>query len=70
MDSDRDETRTVARLPGLDIAILHRGAHSDGGEEVMLALRVVSPLRGPGHLGQAAHPLLFWTALAQAAWSP
>ncbi len=26
---DPDETRTFARLPGLDIAVLHRGVHGN-----------------------------------------
>lgn len=69
MDGDRDETKVIARLPGLDIAILHRGVRG-GGEEVMVALRAVSPLRNSRHLGEATHPLLFWMGLAQAAWNP
>jgi hypothetical protein len=68
MNGDRDETKVVARLPGLDIAVVHRGARS-GGEEVMVALRAVSPFRAPGHLG-AANPLLFWMGLVGAAWDP
>ena len=69
MDGDRDETKVIAHLPGLDIAVLHRGA-CGGGEEVMVALRAVSPLRALGHLGAAANPLLFWMSLAEAAWNP
>src|SRR5690349_21504237 len=61
MNGDRDEAKVVARLPGLDIAVVHRGARS-GGEEVMVALRAVSPFRAPGRLG-AANPLLFWMGL-------
>ena len=26
---DPDETRAYARLPGLDVAVLHRGAHGN-----------------------------------------
>ena len=66
MNGDRDETKVVARLPGHDIAVVHRGARS-GGEEVMVALRAVSPFCVPGHLG-AANPLLFW--MAGTAWDP
>lgn len=66
---DPGETRAYARLPGLDIAVLHRGAHGDDGEQVMIALRAAPSFAALGHPFGAAHPFLLWAHLAQAAWA-
>ena len=83
-DSPPDETRAVARLPGLEIEIRHRVAA--GGEGEMLALRIT----GTPDLGAASRTLLppllpyamptaplallapwqLWTAMMEAAWRP
>ena len=40
--ADPEETRAYARLPGLDIAVLHRrGVQGGDGEQVVVALRAV-----------------------------
>ena len=64
---DPDETRAYARLPGLDMAVLHRGGHG-GGEEVVVALRTAPSFAALGRPLGAADPLLLWMGLAQAAW--
>jgi hypothetical protein len=83
-DAPPDETRAVARLPGLEIEIRHRVAA--GGEGEVLALRVV----GTPDLGAASRALLppllphaiptfplpllapwqLWAAMVEAAWRP
>ena len=69
---DPDETRAYARLPGLDVAVLHRAAHGGEGEQVMVALRA-APSSPFGVLGRpaagAADPLLLWVGLTQAMWA-
>jgi hypothetical protein len=65
---DPDETRAYARLPGLDIAVLHRGVHG-GGEEVVVAVRTVPSSAAFGCPLGAADPLLLWMGLAQMAWA-
>jgi hypothetical protein len=65
---DPDETRAFARLPGLDIAVLHRSVHG-GGEEMVVALRTAPSFRALGRPLGAADPLLLWMGLAQAAWA-
>jgi hypothetical protein len=69
-DQDRDETRAFARLPGLDIAVLHRGTRADGGAQVVIALRAMptaDAIRPPTMA--ASDPFLFWVSLTQAAWT-
>jgi hypothetical protein len=65
-----EETRAYARLPGLDIAVLHRGAHGGSGEQVMIALRAVPSFAALGHPAWgAADPLVLWMRLGQAMWA-
>ncbi len=66
---DPDETRAFARLPGLDIAVLHRGARGGDGEQVMIAMRAVPSFRALGRPMGAADPLLLWMGLTQAVWA-
>jgi hypothetical protein len=57
-----EETRIVARLPHVDLAVVHRRANC-GAEEMLVALRLAPP-------GQAImNPLLPWMLLSQALWS-
>ncbi|WP_135470490.1 hypothetical protein [Crenalkalicoccus roseus] len=62
----QDETRAIARLPGLDIEIRHTPPGPGSGERLSVTLEAAPAL---GRLDAAA-PLLFWTMLAQAAWTP
>ncbi len=66
---DSDETRAYARLPGLDIAVIHRGAHGGGWEEVMVAVRAVPSFGAFGRPVGAVDPLLLWTRFAQVMWA-
>ncbi len=66
---DPEETRAFARLPGLDIAVLHRGARGGEGEQVVIALRTAPPFAALGRPTPAVDPLLLWMGLAQAAWA-
>jgi hypothetical protein len=65
---DPDETGAYARLPGLDIAVLHRGALGMDGAQVVVALRAVPSFRALGRPIGAPGPLLLWKGLGQAAW--
>ena len=66
---ERDETRILARLPGLDIAVIHRAADGDGGEQMILALRTLPPMVELGRLVEATNPLLAWSRMTQAVWA-
>ncbi len=67
---DPEETRAYARLPGLDIAVLHRrGAQGGDGEQVVVALQAVPSFAALGRPLGAADPLLLWMRLTQAVWA-
>ncbi len=59
------ETRAVARLPGVDIAIVHTEAHEGGGESVTIMLQQTAarPI-------SAFDPVGLWLQMTQAAWAP
>ncbi len=65
-----DETRITARLPRLDIEIVH--GRSPGGESEYLSVRLqaVPSFEAFGRYAEAANPFLFWMRLAQTAWAP
>ena len=68
--SEYDETRATARLPNLDIEILHRRPWEGNEECLMVMLRAVPSFEAFGRLLEASNPLLAWTRMMEAAWSP
>src|SRR5215211_5562133 len=68
--SPYDETRATARLPNLDIEILHRRPWEGNEEQIVVMLRAVPSFEAFGRLLEASNPLLVWTRMMQAAWSP
>src|SRR5262249_40156020 len=67
-----DATRATARLPGLDIEIVHRHAVADGAERVYIHLRAAPSFEFEafGRALEAANPFVFWAYAAQLAWQP
>ena len=68
--SEYDETRAPARLPNLDIEIVHRRPWEGNEEHLMVTLRAVPSFEAFGRLLEVSNPLLVWTRLMEAAWSP
>ncbi|HZT19912.1 MAG TPA: hypothetical protein VFA23_10955 [Dongiaceae bacterium] len=68
--SDYDETRAVARLPNLDIEILHRRPWEGEGEELTIRLSAHPSFEAFGRYLEQANPFLLWPALMEAAWMP
>ena len=68
--SDYDETRATARLPNLDIEILHRRPWEGNEEQIVVMLRAVPSFEAFGRLLEASNPLLVWTRMMEAMWSP
>lgn len=59
------ETRAMARLPGVDIAIVHTAAHDGRGESVTVMLQKTPPVQVALY-----DPFGVWMQMAQAAWAP
>src|SRR5215212_8590759 len=70
VESAYDETRARARLPNLDIEILHRRPWEGNEEQLVVMLRAVPAFEAFGRLLEVSNPLLVWTRMMEAAWSP
>ena len=68
--SDYGETRAVARLPYLNVEILHRRPREGEEEQMVITISAVPSLETFGRFLEATNPLLFWTRMMQVAWSP
>ncbi len=65
-----DETRAAARLPNLDIEIVHSRSPAGDAERISISVLAVPSLEAFGRYLEAANPFLFWMRFAQTAWSP
>ena len=65
-----DETRATARLPNLDVEILHRRPWECNEEQIAVMVRVVPSFETFGRLLEASNPFLVWSRMMEAAWSP
>lgn len=65
-----DETRATARLPNLDVEIVHRRTWEGDAEQIQVTLQAVPPFEALCRGFEAANPLLIWTQMMQAAWAP
>jgi hypothetical protein len=70
MQSDYEDTRAVARLPNLDIEILHRRPWSGEAEMLSITLRATPSFEAFSSFLEAANPALFWLRAFELAWSP
>jgi hypothetical protein len=68
--SEFDATRATARLPGLDIEIIHRRAPAGDAEQISINLQAAPSFEAFGRFLETANPFAFWMAAAQLAWSP
>src|SRR5215469_9041403 len=68
--SEYAATRAPARLPGLDIEIIHRRAPAGDAEQISINLQAAPSFEAFGRFLETANPFAFWMAAAQLAWSP
>ena len=66
--SDDDTTRATARLPGLDIEILHR--RSPNAEQISVHMQAMPSFDAFGQFLENANPFAFWAEAAQLMWLP
>ena len=69
--SKYDDTWATARLPNVDVDILHRRRWSGGTEQLRVTVRVLPPAETFGSLLEISNPLLVWMRMMmEAAWPP
>jgi hypothetical protein len=65
-----DITRATARLPGLDIEIVHRRPRDADAEQISIHLQAVPSFEAFSSFLEAANPFAFWVKAAQLMWMP
>ena len=65
-----EPTRATARLPGLDIEIVHRRSPSGDAEQISINLQAVPSFEAFGRFVESANPFAFWTQVMQVAGLP
>jgi hypothetical protein len=68
--SGTNTTRATARLPGLDIEIVHQRAVEHEAEQISINLRAAPSFEAFGRALEAANPFALWAQAAQFAWQP
>jgi hypothetical protein len=65
-----DETRATARLPNLDIEIIHGRSADGNAERLSISVLAVPSFEAFGRYLETANPFLFWMRVAQTVWAP
>jgi hypothetical protein len=65
-----DATSATARLPGLDIEIMHRRSPDGNSERITINLQAVPSFEAFGRFVESANPFAFWAQTMQMAWLP
>ena len=63
-------TRATARLPGLNIEVVHRQSPDGGSEQISINLQAVPSFEAFGRFLEAANPFAFWVQAGRLAWLP
>src|SRR4029453_12284444 len=69
-ESEIDATRASARLPGLDIDIIHGQSPNGDWEQISINLRATPSFDALGSLLEAANPFTFWVQATRFMWMP
>jgi len=65
-----ETTKATARLPGLEIEIVHRPAVGGDGEQLSIHLQAMPSFEAFGRYLETANPFAFWSEMARLAWLP
>ena len=66
---DDHTTRAIARLPRLEIEILHRRLPDGDAEQILVSLQAMPSFETFGRFVEMANPFAFWAQASQAAWT-
>jgi len=69
-EGEIDTTRASARLPGLDIDIIHRQSPNGDWEQMSINLRAMPSFEAFGRSFEAADPYTLWLQVARLMWMP
>ena len=69
-DSGIDATKASARLPGLDIDIIHRRSQNGDWEQMSVNIRAAPSFEAVGRSFEAADPFTLWMQAARLMWMP
>lgn len=69
-ENEIDTTKASARLPGLDVDIIHRRSPNGDWEQISINLRAVPSFEALGPVFEAADPFTLWAQAAQLMWMP
>jgi hypothetical protein len=68
--SEGGASRATARLPGLNIEIVHRQSPSGDAEQISIHLQAMPSLEAFGRFLEEANPFAFWVQASRLAWLP
>jgi len=68
--SEVGATRATARLPGLNIEVVHRRSPDGDSEQISINLQAVPSFEAFGRFLEAANPFTFWAQAGRLAWLP
>ncbi len=68
--SERGATTATARLPGLNIEIVHRQSPSGDPEQISIHLQAMPSFEAFGRFLEDANPFAFWVQASRLAWLP
>jgi hypothetical protein len=69
-ESEIDVTKASARLPGLDIDIIHRQSLHGDWEQMSINIRATPSFEAAGRAFEAADPFTLWVQAARLMWMP
>ena len=58
----------TARLPGLDVEVIHRRSPAGDRDEILISLRAVPSFWAFGSVLYAANPFVFWAEATRLTW--
>jgi hypothetical protein len=65
---DDHTTSATARLPGLEIEIVHRKSPAADAEQISINLKAVPSFEAFGRFLETANPFVLWAQAAQMRW--
>jgi hypothetical protein len=69
-ESKIEATKASARLPGLDIDVIHRQSPSGEWEQMSINIRATPSFEALGRSFEAADPFTLWVQAARLMWMP